>query len=67
MLNIMVARAFRFSINADYVIKTLNWYISLDYRIEAANKVAKAGYSLGFIVAPIYIHEGWQEGYRQVV
>lgn len=32
-------------------------------RIKAAGKVARAGYPLGFIVAPIYLHEGWQEGY----
>lgn len=58
---------FRFSINADYVIKNFEPGTSpLDYRLEAANKVAKAGYPLGFIVAPIYIHEGWQEGYRQL-
>src|SRR5690242_10444091 len=40
---------FRFSINADYVIKNFEPGTSpLDYRIEAANKVAKAGYPLGF-------------------
>ncbi|BBP88860.1 spore photoproduct lyase [Bacillus safensis] len=56
---------FRFSINADYVIKYFEPGTSpLDQRIEAAVKVAKAGYPLGFIVAPIYIHEGWQEGYK---
>ncbi|MEW4285196.1 spore photoproduct lyase [Priestia koreensis] len=56
---------FRFSINADYVIKNFEPGTSpLAERIEAAAKVAKAGYPLGFIVAPIYIHEGWQDGYR---
>lgn len=56
---------FRFSINADYVIKNFEPGTSpLDMRIEAAVKVAKAGYPLGFIVAPIYVHEGWQEGYK---
>ena len=56
---------FRFSINADYVIKYFEPGTSpLDQRIEAAVKVAKAGYPLGFIIAPIYIHEGWQEGYK---
>ncbi|WP_338781433.1 spore photoproduct lyase [Metabacillus sp. FJAT-52054] len=58
---------FRFSINADYVIKNFEPGTSpLDQRIEAAVKVARAGYPLGFIVAPIYIHEGWQEGYKQL-
>jgi spore photoproduct lyase len=56
---------FRFSVNADYVIKNFEpGTSSLDYRIEAARKVAEAGYPLGFIVAPIYIHEGWEEGYK---
>ncbi|SDM75474.1 spore photoproduct lyase [Fictibacillus solisalsi] len=58
---------FRFSVNADYVIKYFEPGTSpLDLRIEAARKVAEAGYPLGFIVAPIYIHEGWQEGYREL-
>ncbi|WLR43173.1 spore photoproduct lyase [Bacillus carboniphilus] len=58
---------FRFSINADYVIKNFEPGTSpLKERIEAASKVAKAGYPLGFIVAPIYIHENWQEGYRNL-
>ncbi|UOQ48043.1 spore photoproduct lyase [Gracilibacillus caseinilyticus] len=55
---------FRFSINADYVIKYFEPGTSpLAKRIEAAGKVARAGYPLGFIVAPIYLHEGWKEGY----
>ncbi|CAG9620502.1 spore photoproduct lyase [Sutcliffiella rhizosphaerae] len=56
---------FRFSINADYVIKNFEpGTSSLDLRIDAAAKVADADYPLGFIVAPIYLHEGWQEGYK---
>ncbi|MFE7063575.1 spore photoproduct lyase [Sutcliffiella sp. NPDC057660] len=56
---------FRFSVNADYVIKNFEpGTSSLDLRIEAAAKVAGADYPLGFIVAPIYLHEGWQDGYR---
>ncbi|WP_078427058.1 spore photoproduct lyase [Alkalihalobacterium alkalinitrilicum] len=58
---------FRFSINADFIIKNFEPGTSpLQQRIEAAAKVAKAGYPLGFIVAPIYIHEGWQEGYKKL-
>ncbi|ASF41406.1 spore photoproduct lyase [Halobacillus halophilus] len=56
---------FRFSMNADYVIKYLEPGTSrLDDRIEAAVKVAEAGYPLGFIIAPIYLYEDWKEGYR---
>ncbi|WP_033829153.1 spore photoproduct lyase [Bacillus andreraoultii] len=55
---------FRFSVNADYVIRNFEPGTSpLAKRIEAAGKVARAGYPLGFIVAPIYLHEGWEEGY----
>ncbi len=58
---------FRFSVNADFVIKNFEPGTSpLDLRIEAAEKVANADYPLGFIVAPIYIHEGWQEGYKNL-
>ncbi|MBM7552317.1 spore photoproduct lyase [Thalassobacillus pellis] len=58
---------FRFSINADFVIKYMEPGTSpLDLRIEAAKKVLAAGYPSGFIVAPIYVHDGWEEGYYQM-
>jgi spore photoproduct lyase len=58
---------FRFSVNADYVIKNFEPGTSpLPKRIEAARKVADADYPLGFIIAPIYLHEGWKEGYRKL-
>ncbi|EIT86657.1 spore photoproduct lyase [Fictibacillus macauensis ZFHKF-1] len=58
---------FRFSVNADYVIKHFEpGTSSLQERIDAAKKVAEAGYPLGFIIAPIYLHEGWQEGYSHL-
>ncbi|WP_077300784.1 spore photoproduct lyase [Virgibacillus pantothenticus] len=58
---------FRFSINDDYIIKYFEPGTSrLHERIEAAVKVAEAGYPLGFIVAPIYLHEGWKSGYHEM-
>ena len=58
---------FRFSINSKYVIKNFEpGTSSFEERLEAARKVAGAGYPLGFIVAPIYRHEGWEEGYREL-
>ena len=58
---------FRFSMNADYVIKNFEPGTSpFEKRIEAAGKVAKAGYPLGFIIAPIYLHDGWEEGYKDL-
>jgi spore photoproduct lyase len=54
----------RFSVNSDYVIRNFEPNTShfLD-RIEAAYKIAQEGYPLGFIIAPIILYEGWQEGY----
>ncbi|MFS1513437.1 spore photoproduct lyase [Chengkuizengella sp. SCS-71B] len=55
---------FRFSINSKYVIKNFEAGTSpLEHRIQAAKKVAQANYPLGFIIAPIYIYENWQEEY----
>lgn len=58
---------FRFSINADYVIKNFEPGTSLlKDRLEAAGKVARSGYPLGFIVAPIMVFDGWEEEYAQL-
>lgn len=58
---------FRFSINDDYIIKYFEPGTSrLHERIEAAVKVAEADYPLGFIIAPIYLHDGWQKGYLEM-
>ncbi|SFL78388.1 spore photoproduct lyase [Salibacterium qingdaonense] len=59
---------FRFSINSEYVIKYFEPGTSrLHERMEAAAKAARAGYPLGFIIAPIYLHDGWKEGYREMM
>jgi spore photoproduct lyase len=58
----------RFSINSDYVIRHFEPSTStFEERIEAAGRVAEAGYPLGFIIAPIIKYDGWQEGYRQLL
>ncbi|WP_018131066.1 spore photoproduct lyase [Effusibacillus pohliae] len=58
---------FRFSVNSEYVIKNFEPGTSYFHeRVEAAGKVARAGYPLGFIVAPIMIYEGWEKGYREL-
>lgn len=58
----------RFSVNADYVIKSFEPSTSrFAERIEAAGKIARAGYPLGFIVAPIIWYDGWQEGYGELL
>ncbi|GAB2693097.1 spore photoproduct lyase [Paenibacillus thermoaerophilus] len=59
---------FRFSVNADYVIRNFEPGTSrFEERIEAASKVARAGYPLGFIIAPIIWHEGWEQGYEELL
>ena len=58
---------FRFSVNADYVIKNFEPATSsFADRIEAAGKVARAGYPLGFIVAPIIRYDDWEQGYGEL-
>ncbi|MFF2481342.1 spore photoproduct lyase [Paenibacillus sp. NPDC058071] len=56
---------FRFSMNDDYIIKNFEPGTSRQTeRMEAARRVGEAGYPLGFIIAPIYLHEGWKEDYK---
>lgn len=58
---------FRFSINTGEVIRQFEHATpSLAERLAAANKVAAAGYPLGFLVAPIIAAEGWRESYREL-
>jgi len=58
----------RFSVNADYVIRNFEPGTSRFHeRIEAASKIGRAGYPLGFIIAPIIWHDGWQEGYQDLL
>jgi spore photoproduct lyase len=58
---------FRFSISSGYLIKKFeNLTPSLTLRLEAANKLYQAGYPLGFIIAPIMVHEDWRRRYREM-
>ena len=58
----------RFSVNSQYVIKHFEPATSrFEQRIEAAAKVAQAGYPMGFIIAPIIWYEGWEEGYGELI
>lgn len=58
----------RFSINSSYVIRNFEPSTSsFEERIEAAGKVAEAGYPLGFIIAPIIIYEGWKKDYLELI
>ncbi|MCM3126441.1 spore photoproduct lyase [Paenibacillus provencensis] len=58
----------RFSVNAEYVIKNFEPATSrFEERIEAAGKIAHAGYPLGFIIAPIIWYDGWEKGYSELL
>lgn len=58
----------RFSINTPKIIDTYEHHTaSSDKRIEAAAKVAAAGYQIGFLIAPVFIYDGWKEEYSQLI
>ncbi|GAB6158897.1 spore photoproduct lyase [Desulfotomaculum varum] len=58
---------FRFSLNAQPVIKSFEHGTpSMRERIAAAGKVARAGYPLGFLIAPIMLYDGWQQDYSEL-
>lgn len=55
---------FRISINTGYIIKQFEHRTStLDERLDAAVKLARSDYPLGFVVAPVMIYENWREDY----
>ncbi|QOR36256.1 spore photoproduct lyase [Clostridium sp. 'deep sea'] len=54
----------RFSLNIDSVIKKFEHRTpNLRLRLEAAHKIAKSGYALGFIIAPVMLEGNWQDDY----
>lgn len=58
----------RFSVNADHVINAYEHATpGLTKRLEAADKIGKAGYPLGFIIGPVIIFPGWEEQYRDML
>lgn len=58
----------RFSINTPKVIDTYEHHTASSHkRIEAAAKVAGAGYKIGFIIAPVFLYDNWKEDYRELI
>lgn len=58
----------RFSLNCDTVIRKYEHGTpGMAERVNAAAKVAAAGYPIGFLIAPIMLFEGWQEEYQRLV
>ncbi|MGI9861977.1 spore photoproduct lyase [Moorella naiadis] len=59
---------FRFSINAENIIKRFEHGTPpLGQRLAAAVKMARGGYRTGFLIAPIFYVDGWQEQYRHLL
>jgi len=58
----------RFSLNTQTVIGDYEHQTpSEEERVEAAHKVARAGYHLGFLIAPVIIYPRWQEEYGELL
>jgi len=58
----------RFSINTDTIIKDYEHRTpSVSKRIEAARKVLDAGYRVGFLIAPVFIYDNYQEEYYNLM
>ncbi|QNO13716.1 spore photoproduct lyase [Alkalicella caledoniensis] len=59
---------FRFSLNTEKVIKEYEkGTANSTARIKAANKISQAGYPMGFLIAPIFLYDGWQEDYMSLL
>lgn len=58
----------RFTLNTNKVIKDYESRTpSMEKRIEACKKVLMAGYPTGFIIAPVFLYENWQEDYLNLL
>lgn len=58
----------RFSINTEHVRSSYEHYTSsISARIVAASKVMKAGYPVGFLIAPVFLYENWRKEYEEVL
>ncbi len=58
----------RFSLNTQTIIKAYEHKTaSAKRRLEASARLYSAGYPIGFIIAPVFIYEGWQEEYKELL
>lgn len=58
----------RFSINTEHIRSSYEHSTaSIEARISAAAKVMRAGYPVGFLIAPVFLYENWKEEYRGVI
>lgn len=58
----------RMSVNPEEIINKVEFGTSiLDERIIAINKLAKAGYKVGILIAPIIMVETWKDVYKELI
>ena len=58
----------RMSVNPEEVINKVEFGTSrLEQRIIAINKLAKAGYRIGILIAPIVLIDNWEELYSNLI
>ncbi|WP_026883938.1 spore photoproduct lyase [Clostridium akagii] len=58
----------RFSINTDRIINAYEHNTTaVIERITAAKKLYIDGYKIGFIIAPVFLYEGWEEEYGSLI
>ncbi len=58
----------RFTLNTDTVIRDYESRTpSLEKRLEASIRVLQAGYPMGYLIAPVFLYEDWQEDYRSLL
>ena len=58
----------RMSVNPEKIINQVEFGTSrLQQRVEAINKLKKANYKIGILIAPVIIIEGWKEEYENLI
>jgi spore photoproduct lyase len=56
------------SVNPQEIITKAEFRTSpLETRIEALNRMCRAGYPVGLLIAPVILTEGWKEDYRNLL
>lgn len=58
----------RFTLNTDKVIQDYERGTpSLDKRLDTCMKVLQADYPMGFLIAPVFLYEGWNTDYHNLL
>lgn len=58
----------RFSLNTTNIVKEYEkGTASTKERLDAAGKIARAGYPIGFLIAPIFIYPEWKRDYAELI